>query len=83
MSSGLQGAWWRIMEHCCLTAKGKGPGFVSLWVSLWALAACPLLRVISAHTLGGVGERAFLWGVSMFSQCLLGYLPCILIKIMQ
>ena len=58
MSSGLQGAWWRITEHCCLTAKGKGPGFVFLWVSLWALAVCPLLRVISAHTLGGVAEKA-------------------------
>ena len=34
-----------------------------------------LLRVISAHTLGGVGNRAFLCGVCMFSPCLLGLIP--------
>ena len=33
------------------------------------LLVCPLLRVISACTLGGVGERAFLCGVCMFSPC--------------
>ena len=34
-----------------------------------------LIRVISAHTLGGVGDRAFLCGVCMFSPCLLGLIP--------
>merc|ERR1712212_238124 len=41
--------------------------------TLWALGACSLPCVISAHTLGGVGERAFLCGVYIFSPCLLGY----------
>ena len=34
-----------------------------------------LLRVISAHTPGGVDERAFLCGVCMFSPCPLGLVP--------
>ena len=36
------------------------------------LGACSHLCVIRAHTLGGVGERAFLCGVCMFSLCPLG-----------
>ena len=39
------------------------------------LGACSLLRVISAHTLGGVGDRASLCGVCMFSPSLLGLIP--------
>ena len=35
---------------------------------------CPLLHVIGAHTLGGVGERAFLCGVRMLSLCPQGVL---------
>ena len=35
---------------------------------------CPLLHVIGAHTLGGVGERAFLCGVCMLSLCPQGVL---------
>ena len=47
-------------------------GFNSRMGKLWALGVCPLLRVISAHTLGGEGERAFLCVVCMFSPCPLG-----------
>ena len=50
----------------------EGPGFDSHRGKLWALGACPLLRAISSHTLGEVGERAFLYGVCMVSQCPLG-----------
>ena len=36
------------------------------------LRVCSLLRVISAHTLGKVGERDFLCGVCMLCPCPLG-----------
>ena len=39
----------------------EGPGFDSRRGKLWALGACPLLPVISAHTLGVAGESAFLF----------------------
>ena len=54
----------------------EGPGFDSRWGMMWALAACPTLCVVGAHTQeGGVDQRAFLCGVCMFSPCLLGYVP--------
>ena len=56
-------------------AQLEGPGFDSRRGTLWVLGASTLLRVISTHTLGGVGERAFLCGVCMFSPCLLGLIP--------
>ena len=49
-----------------VSSQLEGPGFDSRWGKLWALAACPTLCVISAHTQeGGVGQRAFLCGVCM------------------
>ena len=53
----------------------EGPGFDSRRGKMWALVARLLLRVISAHTPGGVDERAFLCGVCMFSPCPLGLVP--------
>ena len=48
----------------------EGPGFDS------RLAAFPTHCGIVPHTQkGGVGQRAFLCGVCMFSPCLLGYVP--------
>ena len=52
-----------------VTSQLEAPGFVSRQGTLWALAACSLLCIIRAHTLGGVGKRAFLCGVCMFSLC--------------
>ena len=61
------GAQWR--NGNIAASQQERPGFDYCKGRCGHCVMCPLLHVIGAHTLGGVGNRAFLWGVRMLSLC--------------
>ena len=66
------GAQWR--NGNIAASQQERSGFDSRRGHCGHCVMCPLLHVIGAHTLGGVGERAFLCGVCMLSLCPQGVL---------
>ena len=66
------GAQWR--NGNAAASQQERSGFDSWKGHCGHCVMCPLLHVIGAHTLAGVGDRAFLCGVRMLSLCPQGVL---------
>ena len=66
------GAQWR--NGNAAASQQERSGFDSRRGHCGHCVMCPLLHVIGAHTLAGVGDRAFLCGVRMLSLCPQGVL---------
>merc|ERR1712120_102075 len=68
----MGGAQWR--NGNAAASQQERSGFDSRREHCGHRVMCPLLHVIGAHTLAGVGDRAFLCGVRMLSLCPQGVL---------
>ena len=65
--NNIQGAQWR--NGNAAASQQERSRFDSRREHCGHCVMCPLLHVTGAHTLAGVGDRAFLCGVRMLSLC--------------